>query len=347
MTAAQALPYVAFFLVCAALMLLAFRPAWQEWRSPTDSEALSISPNDTKEIDYFAHKFREEVIATFSGALSPGGRIFAHVPQQAEHMDWAGARRPLISFEAVRLNQSVNCQPPLFVNDDIESAGGDVFSAVFATGTLTLGAYSEIQEWAHADGSVRIGESSVALRRISSAVAIELDEECCFERVNAPVVRFGLTHAASGHAESTARVESSYIELPGAIRRTANLTMIKGDCVLPEGRIYHGSLVVTGCLTIGRDTTIVGDVKGRKDVVVGAGSVIRGSLVSERQVSLLEHVQIDGPLVSETDILIGTGSRIGAEDRPTTVTADNIIVELGAVAHGTVWARKVGTVWAA
>jgi predicted acyltransferase (DUF342 family) len=121
--------------------------------------------------------------------------------------------------------------------------------------------------------------------------------------------------------------------------------MIKGDCDLPAGKTYRGSLVVTGYLSIGAGTRIIGDVKARMGIVVGAGAVIGGSLICEKKIQILEQACIKGPVISETVILIGACSRIGIPEIPTTLSAKNIIAESGVVAHGTVWATELGVVW--
>ncbi|GAA4028236.1 hypothetical protein GCM10022212_28000 [Actimicrobium antarcticum] len=134
--------------------------------------------------------------------------------------------------------------------------------------------------------------------------------------------------------------------LPGAIRRTDSLTLIKGDCTLPAGHIYKGSLVVTGRLIIGNHTTVIGDIKVREGIIVGNAARIIGSLICEERIYLLDHTEVAGPLISETDIVLGAGAVIGRIDAPTTISAENIIAKSGAVSHGSIWARNVGFVWA-
>jgi hypothetical protein len=73
---------------------------------------------------------------------------------------------------------------------------------------------------------------------------------------------------------------------------------------------------------------------------------VHGSLCSEQQLQLLEQASVLGPVVSESVILLGPHVRLGLPDAPTTVSATHIMAEAGAVAHGTVWAREGGVVWA-
>jgi len=337
--------FLAFGLACASLMGLAFGPAWREWRRPTDSQPLPVSLSYTSDIDHFAEVFRETALATIAGGTPVAGSAFAIVPARIERMDWAAAVRPLLSFNPIRATGEIECKPPLYVIGRIETDAGASFSALYVQGAIRLGPGSEIAEWAYAEDIIHLGQGCIALRRISSAVAVELDRDCCFERINAPVVRFGLAHGLAPGRMQAEPVEASLSTLAGAVRRSDSLCMVNGDCDLPPSRLFRGSLVVTGRLTIGASTRIIGDVKARKGVFVGPGARIVGALTSEKDIMIQDGAVIRGPVVSETEIQLGTGAVIGGPDNPTTVSAESIYAEAGAVAHGTVWARDLGIVW--
>jgi hypothetical protein len=176
-------------------------------------------------------------------------------------------------------------------------------------------------------------------------VAVQLDEECAFERISAPVVRFGRSDKEPLWAIDSELIEASFSELKGAKLRSHALYLIKGDCTLPPDRLYCGSLIVTGCLVIGANTKVIGDIKARGGVVVGFKAHVVGSLTSEQRIQIEGEAVVHGPVISETDILIGAYSRVGKPEQPTTITAENIIAEVGSIAHGTVWARDLGVVW--
>ena len=101
---------------------------------------------------------------------------------------------------------------------------------------------------------------------------------------------------------------------------------------------------MTGFLTIGAATTVVGDIKEREGVGIGHRASVQGAVTSEKRVYVYKEARAWGPVVSESDILIGANAQVGLPDAPTTVTARNIIVEDGVVVHGTVWAREIGMV---
>lgn len=337
--------YFVFFIVCIGLIVLAFRPAWQEWRSPTDCSPLPISNNYTSQVDHFAIEFRREIAVAIATAAAGHEQTFDHVPLNPQEMDWSNGPRPAVALHSLDLQHPVKCLTPLYVNADLSSIGHDVFSGVFADGQISLGPNSEIREWVHAEGPVSLGASCIALRRISSGIAINLEQRCCFERLHAPTIRFGSTGKPLPRLSSLARRDESLGSLPGAIRRTNDLYMIKGDCVLPRHCKFTGSLIVTGHLIIGAYTIVVGDIKARKGLSLGTEALITGSVVSENEIKLYPRATVGGLVISETSVFLAAGSVIGTPSQPSTVSAEAVIVEAGAIAHGTVWAREVGTVW--
>ena len=334
-----------FCIICSSLLIIAFRPAWEEWRRPTDSKPLPVSPNYSSEIDHFASRFRAIALAMIDKNGRAPDQKFAFVPRDPDQFDWTKSPLPLMSTQSIKTRNAVRCKVPLFVDGNMESSGGDSFKAIYVQGTLSLGSNSRILEWAHADADVVFGASCNAPRRMSSTVAVNLDDGCSFERISAPIVRFGARLPIEPRNGDADLVEETFASVPQAIRRTDSLYMIKGDCDLPAGKTYRGSLVVTGYLSIGAGTRIIGDVKARMGIVVGAGAVIGGSLICEKKIQILEQACIKGPVISETVILIGACSRIGIPEIPTTLSAKNIIAESGVVAHGTVWATELGVVW--
>lgn len=335
-----------FFALCILLLTMPFVPAYREWLSPEDCAPLPISRTYANEIDYFADQFREKALAEMPLIDDSALRNFELVCDPPGKMDWLAPTRPLIAQQPINLQFAVRCQQPLYAMSSISCTRDSSFSSVFSDGDIELGPYSEILDWAHAEGAIKLDIACIALRRLSSKVAIDLAAQCCFERVHAPVIRFGTMPADTPPLESPGAFSADIDMLPGAIRRTPNLHMVKGDCSLPPGRIFKGSLVVTGRLIIGNYTTIIGDIKAREGTIIGTGVRIIGSLTCEDRIYILDHVEIAGPLISETDIVLGAGTVIGRLDAPTTVSAENIIAKSGAAVHGALWARNVGVVWA-
>ena len=340
--------YAAFVLVCLLLLTLPFVPAFREWLRPTDIAALPISANYTSDIDHFARRLHADVSAKLGLGEPTGHEEFELIADPgvdtAADVDWRQAKKRLISRDSVSNALSVRSGQPVYVQGDLSAGAESAFPALYATGDIDLGARSTIDDWAHANGVLRLGQGSVALRRVSAGKAIELGNEAWFERLNAPVMHFGSRVSPVLPPTGAEQTPGNYADLPGAVQQTPLLFLIRGDCALPPARIYQGSLVVTGFLTIGAATTVIGDIKAREGVSIGHRAAVHGAVTCEKRVYAYKDSRAWGPVVSESDILIGTCAVIGLPDAPTTVSARNVIVEDGVVMHGTLWAREIGMV---
>lgn len=338
------LDYALFGLICLVLLTAPFIPAFREWLYPTDISALPIAANYSSDIDHFASRLQRDVAAKMGFGLPTGYEDFQFVSDWTEDMDWSKVSKRLICRSSIDSATAIRSNFPLYVDGDIRAGNSSDFASLYATGDIELGAESEVHDWAHADGTLRLRTNSVALRRISAGTAIELGKEVWFERLQAPAVFFGLDHEPATPHAAIEQIAGSYADLPNAVEQTPLLFLIRGDCALPAGKIYRGSLVVTGFLTIGASTTVVGDIKAREGLSVGNRASIEGAITCEKRVYMFKNARAYGPLVSESDILIGAHAVIGLADAQTTVSARNIIVEHGAIVHGAVWAHEIGMV---
>ena len=338
------LDYAIFGLICLVLLTVPFAPAVREWLYPTDVSALPIAANYSSDIDHFAGRLQRDVAAKMGVGSPTGYEDFQFVSDWTEDMDWSKVSKRLICRSSIDSDSAIHSRFPLYVDGDIRAGIKSSFSALYVTGHIDLGSESEVHDWAHADGTLRLNTNSIALRRISAGTAIELGKEVWFERLQAPAVYFGPASEPASARGDIKQVAGSYADLPNAIQQTPLLFLIRGDCALPPGNIYRGSLVVTGFLTIGASTTVVGDIKAREGLSVGNRASIEGAVTCEKRVYMFKNARAYGPLVSESDILIGANAIVGLADAQTTVSARNIIVEHGAIVHGTVWAHEIGMV---
>lgn len=338
------LDYAVFGFVCLVLLTLPFIPAFREWLYPTDISALPIAANYSSDIDHFASRLQRDVAAKMGSGSPTGYEDFEFVSDWTEDMDWSKVSKRLICRSSIDSDNEIRSSFPLYVDGDIRAGVNSDFAALYATGNIDLGADSEVHDWAHAGGTLSLRANSVALRRISAGTAIELGKEVWFERLQAPTVYFAPGSAPLVPPADVQQLAGSYADLPNAVQQTPLLFLIRGDCALPAGKIYQGSLVVTGFLTIGASTTVVGDIKAREGLSVGNGASVEGAITCEKRVYMFKNARAHGPLVSESDVLIGANAVIGLADAQTTVSARNIIVEHGAMIHGTVWAHEIGMV---
>ena len=344
MMAGQYVSYAVFTLICLTLLTLPFIAAFREWLKPTDLAPLPIAHHYSSDIDHFAKRLHADVKAKLGLGASTGYEDFDFVVDWVEDMNWGHARKRLISEFSIESPTPIRSEQPLYVKGNIHAGDESVFSRLYATGDIDLGIGSEVHDWAHANGAVRLGRQSVGLRRISAGTSIELNMQAWFERMQAPTLYFGASRQEVSAHEEIHQLDASFSDFPHAIQKTPSLFLIQGDCQLPANKRYQSSVVVTGFLTIGTGTTIIGDVKARKGVSLGSNAFVKGAVTCEKRIYLFKHARALGPLLSESDILIGAQSVIGLLDAPTTVNARNIIVEDGVVVHGTVWAHDIGMV---
>jgi cytoskeletal protein CcmA (bactofilin family) len=326
--------WLALVVLSVAMLTVPLLPALREWTHPTDSAALRVEPNYATEAAFFAARFRESVAAWQAQGLPPA-------PPPAS---WSEMREPIIVPGGLCLEERVAAAAPVYVDGDLESRVECAFKALLASGSVRLAANSEITEWVHAERSLRLGEGSVALRRASCGEALELGTGCSFERLRGRSIAFG-TYGYFPTDRNVVATPADLSRVPNAARRAEGVYRVNGDCTLPAAAHFKGSLIVTGSLSVGADSIFEGDIKARKGVVVGMGARIHGAITSETVVHIEEGAFVKGPVVAETDVWLDAGVELGSERMPTTVTAENIIVTAGVVAHGTVWARDAGIVW--
>ena len=97
-------------------------------------------------------------------------------------------------------------------------------------------------------------------------------------------------------------------------------------------------------VSVGDHACLHGNIKSNGDMVIGNDVHIDGALVATGKLQIGRGCLIKGPIVCDGQVIIGSGTVIGRAGLPTTVTASEIRVEEGVLAHGTVWAREVGLV---
>lgn len=296
------------------LLALPFVPALREWRRPTDATPLPV-PSHEEAPEQIARHLRMEM----TGEAGPGDG-------KPIEVQMSGGRA-------------------VYAPHDFHAGAGSSFMQLMAGGDVDLGPGSEVLESAHADGVLRLREGSTALRRIFSRTAIELERGCCFERLEAPLVRFGGTGAEVEPRPPAALLAGDWSKIAGAQRRNGVLVRVQGDCVLASMQHYEGSLVVQGDLCLEWDTVLRGDVKVTGDVLLQSGARVHGAVICDGDIRLLHGAGADGPVVCTSDVLLSAGSTIGSRAVPTTLSARGVIAETGAVAHGVVWAHRIGVVW--
>jgi hypothetical protein len=355
-----------FFTATLLLFLLPFVPGLREIRARRDAEALPISPDAAVDIRHFAHGFRAFLERELGEPLE---RVRATGMHRSGMVDGQGDYSVLAAGEPLELfSQEISSR----TIDRLLAGVGDLeippgfrcALEVYSGGTLRAGAATELRaaladedivlergcrsiRWLHA-GRLLSAKTEVVLQgRASAGEAIALATGCTFERIHAPVVRFG-----DGPPTEFAELPGSNAEgpewHPDGLRPhhefAAGRLLVEGDLEIPAGARVGFDLVVWGALTLGAGARVEGSVKSHRTLTLAGGAHVDGSAVSRDDIVLEDRSRVDGPVIAEERLVIGAGCVIGAADEPSTVRAGSIRVRAGTVIHGTVWASGRGEV---
>jgi cytoskeletal protein CcmA (bactofilin family) len=217
-----------------------------------------------------------------------------------------------------------------------------VYCALLSTGDVVLGEESAVLRWAHAEGAFVGGAGAMLFGRVSAQRSISVGPRSSFTRLNAPVIEFG--GGAGRPARDFALAELLPKNLSNVFDTRGGRTLVQGDIVIPSRTRIEGNLVATGRVRIGREAWVVGGVKGGKGVNIETGAWIDGAVVSGKALHAEGSCWIKGPIIAERHVTIGPDCRLGSPKKPTTVSAEAILVACGVTAYGSVWARNTGRV---
>jgi len=351
---------VLFFSFQAVLFLLPLLPALVEWRARRDAQPLKVVRDYDGNIKHFANRFRQFLTEQFaelaqaagsttvprSGRLATGDRYQLvgadGKPSISEQERVAQAVEQLVlGTGALELGQGLLYEKEVFAAGAIRTGSDNSFRALLARGEVVLGEQCDVLRWAHSDTRFTASRRARLFGRVSANQELVLHGDTRFGRMHAPLIRFGdvvpppLPQPAS----------RTTLERPAALLDdTAGRWLAGGDLQLPEACFHHGDLVARGSMTVGTYAMLEGSIKCHGDLHVGAGVRIDGAVVCSGNMFIGPGCTIRGPLVCEKTIEIDAGTVLGAVSAETTVTAAEIRVCEGAVAHGTVWARELGYV---
>lgn len=111
---------------------------------------------------------------------------------------------------------------------------------------------------------------------------------------------------------------------------------IEGDCQMPAGSYWPGSLVVHGDLFCGADSVVEGDVKVHGHVHLAQDSALRGAVFAS-SVFVGHEATVQGPVVAHKRVQLDSGASIGSPDCPTSVSAARLDISDTAHVYGMVW----------
>jgi cytoskeletal protein CcmA (bactofilin family) len=357
---------IIFLLLALALTALPFVPAIVEWRKKTDAEPLSVVYASAVDVRHFAYGFRQFVETHLRGALDAcaraGGSERGTLADGTPYVAVGDGDESLLTLEETKarachhviasngdlhLPDRTMFLPEIYADGAVRGGDGGIYRAVLAEEGILLGRGSVSLRWLHSTRTLQVRSGSVLFGRASADKFIRLERGCRFERLNAPRVEFCYQAEAGEFAGGITHRESAILrprDLPIPVEVKAGRWLVLGGLEIPAGKIVKANLVATGAIRIGTGTHVIGNIKSHKDMHLEKGVEVDGSVVSRRDITLEAGCRIYGPAMAERTIVVGEGVVFGTASRPTTVSAERIFVEPGAVAHGTVWAHTEGRV---
>lgn len=352
---------VSFFVLLLAWLILPFLPGLIEIRKKSDASPLNVVQEYDVDIHYFANVFRGYVNDHFSDLLNNASDVTKAVHGQLDddteyfvlnHTDEIPLQESekqsqvtdsmLVSSDSLTLPGAMSYLTELYARDSIHGGEEDIYRALLAENNIFVAENSLLLRWMHAGNSINIKPRSTLHGRVSADNKVQLSKDCHFERLYAPVLLFGENIPLQ--SEPTSLKELSPESLGLDIENKGGRWLVEHDLEIPDNSLINSSLVVVGRLNIGKNCLINGSVKSREVLFVGQGTHITGSLVSNMNIHCDENASIAGPVISEEKICLGNHTTIGSQEKPTTISAEEIEIKLDSVAYGTVWARQKGIV---
>jgi hypothetical protein len=325
----EILVFLGLAALAAGLFLGPLIPAFLEMRTPRGRTSLLIPADHDADVRYFAWRFREFVF-TEHGPLPSRGAI-EYVPRDAP------AHRAIVASDPLVVHAHTEIDADIYARSSVVGGEGATYRGLLAEGPIQLGSHSLLLRWMHGTDDVSIEEESSLLGRASAEMSLCVGRGAPFGWLSAPRIEFGGRERGAGP-------QADHTE-DGAPRLAPNgFRRVIGDLEVPPESEIADNLVVTRALRIGARSVIRGSIKSHGPLHVGDGVHVAGNVVSRDAISIGRHCVVDGIVVAERSVCVDEHTRIGSAGSPSTVSAPFIEIAPGAIAFGTVWARKRGEV---
>ena len=350
--------------IALALLFIPLIPAIIEWLRRSDIDPVPISSTYGVDVRYFAIGLRsflhktfpdfmkgdaERYSADFNGTAQKNtpfyiiGKDGAHRLNTLEENS-RSTKSILLSHHPMTLQPDILFESEIYCKSSITCSPNDIFRAMLAEGNIQFGPNNSVLRWVHSEDSITAEPQSHFYGRMSAEKSIHLSPQTHFERLHAPHVYFG----APGNTPNQNPIEEKHplkIEkLVPVIDSDGGRWLVDGDLVIPENSYFAGNIVSRKSVSIGSGSVIKGSIKSNGHMVIGENVTITESIVSDQNLLIGPYSQIAGPVIADGTITIATGCRIGTHECLTSISADTILIALGTVCHGTIWARIGGNV---
>jgi predicted acyltransferase (DUF342 family) len=351
---------VLFFGAVLLLLLLPLAPALLEWRNKRDAQPLKVVRDHDGNIKHFAHTFGQFVSDHFAALLedtAPGASVKGQLADGAAYqllgahagqafapvaLGAAACTRIVLGTASLQLGHDMLFEKEVYAAGAIAGGDHNAFRAILAGAAITMGEHCAIARWAHSDAGITLGSYAKLYGRVSAGTEIALRQHSRFGRMQAPLIRFG---AALAPALPRAAAALTALPVPAAILdQTPERWLVGGSLAVPPASYQHASLVTRKHLTVGAGSHLAAGIKSNGDLRLEGDLRIDGAVVCSGNMYIGPGCIIKGPVVCEQTVTIAAGTVIGSPQHPTTVTAPEIRIEEGVLAHGSVWAREIGFV---
>ena len=348
-----------FLLFTFCLFLLPLLPSILELCQATDTAPLRIIQEYDTDITYFATGFKQYLKTHFADFFSDKNypflaseygilkdrthfQIIHHstkVSFNEKEIKYRHTDKLIIAGASLELPENMLFEKEIYSAGLIITGADSQFRSILAEDNIILGKGCTILRWIHSWNSITIGRDCALYGRVSAQRSIFMNENCRFERINAPQILLG---NQLSHDVSILDVHDLTIlkTLPNLQYKTGNRWLVNGDINIPELHFFEGNLIATGNIIIGNDSTIKGSIKSNKMLTLGRNTQVTGAVVSAGDIRIAAGCNITGPIIAEGNITIESGSSIGLENSPTTISAQIITIISGVTVYGTIWAEE-------
>jgi predicted acyltransferase (DUF342 family) len=338
-----------FLLAVIALLFVPLLPALRELFRASDNEALSVVQSHDGRPENFSLNFRQFAKRTMESnteadSLPEAEKPIVNRDTQIELRQDPG--ETLLTTGSVNLCEDVWMHEEIYAEGAITCAPRVHVRALLAEESLQTANDVTILRWAHAK-AVSIGDRNELYGRLTASQSIAFRNRAVFQRLNAPLVKFD---SSSGKVERQVRPDMSQMQRITApeivsrvlVNKVPHRSVVLTSFTLPEFSIFEGDLIVRGKLKIGEGCWIKGSIKADGNILIGARVRVTGSIVTRESMFIGHDTRIAGLVVGERKVRIGRNVQIGETNRPTTITAEEIVLAPGTQVFGTIWARRLG-----
>ncbi len=345
----SALIFIVFTLLVFSLPLI---PAVHEFIFKTDVAPLEVPVSYDIDPRRFAYNFQKLVYEAAADYLAAGapisvgqrGSIFKIYDPRAEPGPDANIREILVSRDRVLIPRGAWTNGEIYSLDRVRCRTASHVRAVFSEDVLALGVRACVLRWAHADVVYAMDKNEL-YGRITADTLIYVRNRAIFERMHAPMIRFGDRHSGARFRRQS--LSRANIEVGGCGEVLMNQPDLKrvvfeGNVAIPSNSIVETDLIVRGNLKVGNNVLVLGSLKSRGKMSIGTDCEVRGSAVAQDSLLIGRRTTVLGPAIGERRIVLGDDCSIGSKELPVTVTSNRIDVHNGVVVFGSIWARELG-----